>query len=360
MPGAEGIRRRLLEDAATFYDNSAKLGNGVLERFQLANSAYNVGRLRRLLGDDAKALEALRKARTRYRDLVKVQPEYAGAWSMIGNCDLESMLILWGEGRLDESEAEGRDGAEALARALEIVDAGLKDDVLAGQASTFNNLGLVLIDLGRLDEARQAYRKTTEIRKGLVSRTPSSPRFNNNLGSSFHNVAVLELKVGRLTAAARQLLSEAGEFYDRAVALSPGESRLAEYAFSNRSYVGDVLRRLGDLEEADRASKDSVQKLQALVAGSPDVPSFQASLAWALVRRSWIYSRLARDAEAAAASLGAIELSDRVLARQPARADYREGLAAALVERGAGGFVGWGKSTRGRRLLDERSPRLRP
>ncbi len=179
VPGAEGVRRRLLEEAANFYDKAFLSGQsrGIFEYMNWAASAYNVGRIRRQLGDDAKALEAFGKARTRYRELVERQPDFCNAWDMIGNCALESVLILWGEQRLREAEAEGREGAKALAEAARLVDPNTIDRVFTDQASMAANLGLVLVDLGRLDEARPFYGQSLELRRGIIAgalRTPGT------------------------------------------------------------------------------------------------------------------------------------------------------------------------------------------
>ncbi len=330
VPGAEAIRHRLLEQAATYYDKTFKRGDGIFEHITWANSAYNVGRIRRLLGDDAKALESLQTARTRYRQLVERQPDYCNAWSMIGNCCLESMLILWGEQRLVEAEATGREGAKALAEADRLGDRNVWDEIRNGRASIASNLGLIMIDLGRLDEARRLYGEALELRREIVSRNPSNARFVNAFGSIHHNLAVLDMKEGRL-AEARRLFGEAGGHYDRAVALEPGEGRYAEAAINNRTILGDLLRCSGDLEEADRSCEEGVRSLRALVARSAEVPSFRASLGWGLVYRGRVLAQLGRDRESAESSLAAIAAFEEILKTQPARADYREGLAAALV-----------------------------
>src|SRR5262249_42749309 len=58
-------------------------------------------------------------------------------------------------------------------------------------ASTRNNLGVLLADLGQGAEAEKAYREAAEIRRGLVREFPNVPAYAVELGGTYCNLANL-------------------------------------------------------------------------------------------------------------------------------------------------------------------------
>ena len=160
---------------------------------------------------------------------------------------------------------QGKDALHALQKAAEL----LPDDVDA-----YNNLGLVLTDLGRLDEAVACCRRALKIK-------PDDARAYNNLGN-----ALLEL--GRL--------SEAVESFNHALKIKP------DYAKAHNN-LGNALRDLGRAGDAAASYRRALEI-------NPDYVIAQGSLLFAL---NYMNSHTPADYLAEAHKYG------RMVARQVAR-----------------------------------------
>lgn len=132
----------------------------------------------------------------RAHELVKRYPTSGFVWKLLG----ESQYL------------QGKTALLALQKAAEF---------LPGDADAHNNLGLVLTDLGRFDEALASFRRALKIK-------PDDARTNNNLG-------IVLLDLGQL--------NDAAECFSHALKIKPDYAK----AYFN---LGNVLRDLGQFEDA--------------------------------------------------------------------------------------------------------------
>jgi tetratricopeptide (TPR) repeat protein len=130
------------------------------------------------------------------RSLLVQYPNSGFVWKLLG----ESFYM------------QGKDALQALHKATEL---------LPGDADALTNLGVVLTDLGRLDEAVVVCRRALEIKPGYA-------RAHNNLGNVL-------LDLGRF--------DEAAACFDRALEIKP------DYARAHNN-LGNALDKLGRLDDA--------------------------------------------------------------------------------------------------------------
>jgi len=159
----------------------------------------------RRLGEACQALGDRAAAEAAHRRALELEP-HAGAYNNLG-------IVLMEQGRFDEA-------ASCYHRALQL---------LPGYAEAYNNLGIARMDAGRLDEAVANCREALRLR-------PDYPAAHNNLGM----------------ALARQgLLPEAEASYRRAAQLQPDFTK----AYGN---LGHLLRGAGRREEAAAAYRQAL------------------------------------------------------------------------------------------------------
>ena len=203
-----------------------------------------------------------------YRQILLVRPDHVQAQSNLG-------LIMADQGRLDEAVAHYR---------CALV---LKPDY----AEAHNNLGNALKAQGKLDEAVSAFQRALALK-------PNFAEAHNNLGNAFQ---------------AQGKLDEAVSVYQRALALKP------DYADAHNN-LGNALRYLGQFEAAAEA-------LQRALRLSPDSPEYLYNLGLLLLDMGRTDQALAAFDQLLAAKPDHVECHwDRALTHLR-RGDYERGFA---------------------------------
>lgn len=215
VPGAEKLRRQLLDDALGYYQEFIELvGDDPDLQTDLAITYFKAGAITEQIGDKYQALESYRKAKEVLLGLVRNQPE------------------------VDKHRAE--------------------------LALCHNNIGLVLSEAGDTQEARNAYQKAIASQRQLVEDHPTFPNYANDLATSYGNLGLLESQTNQVARAERSYRS-ALELQEVLVRAYPDEPQYARNLAISHGNLGSLCSN-GDPAKAERCCRDAISLQEELVA----------------------------------------------------------------------------------------------
>ena len=200
-----------------------------------------------------------------------------------------------------------------------------REDFLAHLAASLHNLGAMLSDLGRREEALAATQEAVDIRRKLAAQQPDA--FLPDLAASLNNLGRALSALGQREEALAAA-QEAAALYRRLAAQQP-DAFLPNLAMSLNN-LGVMLSDLGRREEALAAAQEAAALYRRLAAQQPD--AFLPGLAMNLNNLSGALSNLGRREEALAAAQEATELYRKLAAQQPDA--FLPDLAASLTNLG--------------------------
>jgi tetratricopeptide (TPR) repeat protein len=220
---------------------------------------------------------------------------------------------------MDAAEAEFRRG---LALMAELAAAGhTAPEYQESTARLQGNLGQLLNDSGRLDEAESMFRQAVEARVKLFEQQPASLPLRGRLAHSWNNLGGL--------LRARQQLPEAASAFDSALkVLDPeavkqaapdtpeplGFQKTRSHSWNNLGMVRKEQERLPEAEQAYRAALAIKERL---VEKFPSVTQYRMDLAASLNNLGVLLTSLKRAAEGQAAFEKAVQLYERLSADAP-------------------------------------------
>jgi tetratricopeptide (TPR) repeat protein len=127
-------------------------------------------------------------------------------------------------------------------------------------ARSHNNLGILLKDLGKRDEAEREYHAALKEQKRLAAEHPSAPDFQNELAATLGNMAILRNAVNDWDAA-RELLEQARPHHEAALKANAQHVTYRLFYRNNLKTLSTSLLGLGD----HAAAADTARKLAELV-----------------------------------------------------------------------------------------------
>jgi tetratricopeptide (TPR) repeat protein len=184
------------------------------------------------------------------------------------------------------------------------------------QATSLNELGLLLSQVGRPAEGLEAYGQALAIWQELEAAHPSVTEFQARMSLVQSNIGVLHADAGRWTealAAYRRALAVRRHLADANPTVSDYQN---EAAFSH-SAIGDALDHLGRPAEA-RVELDRALPIgEGLVSSHPGVLPYRETLAAALALTGRVHWHEGRPADAAGRIRRAIALLEDIARIQP-------------------------------------------
>jgi tetratricopeptide (TPR) repeat protein len=382
VPHMEPVRRQLLEEALSFYEEFLReRGSNPVVRAEAARAYRWAGTIHHWLGQHAKAEENLGRAIDLFEELVKAVPDKDEYRFQLAACHFDRGLLSYTTGRYPEAEEDYRrsvalwealigelperprrrselartlnqlglvlaetsryaEAEQTYRRALELweklaVKPGLPDD-RCGRASALYKLGLVLKytsyqDPRRMKQAEDATRRSVDLLRKLVKDQPGKPYYRWELGISLNNWASLLWNVNRL--------KEAEQAYREALAHNQGLAADFPTAPGYRRDLAMVHNNLGlflargpaeGKGEAEKAYRQAQALLRQLVQEHPDVPVYRALLASTYHNLGPLLRATGRPGEAEQASRQAEALMRELVAAYPSRPDYASHLAGML------------------------------
>jgi hypothetical protein len=312
-PGADARDREFLAKAQAHYDRLAATDGGTrADRLAAAVARRRVADIDARLGRPAEAGYA--DAADRLRRLVDDEPGWADATREMAVTAADLGLLLADAGRRDEA---GRQYAAAADEFRRLAEAGDVRD-RAGLAGVENNQGLLWAAAGRWPAAEACFRAARAHFARLATEFPDRPAFAAEAAGAAHNLAALLADAGR-TGDAVPAYREALTLRRRAAESLPGSPAAAAELARSEEGLAEILTRRRELDEAGRLAAAALARRERLLAEAPAVPAYRCQLAGSLrVSAGWL-AATGRGADAAAHLDRASELL-RPLADGPAGA----------------------------------------
>ncbi|WP_414664213.1 TIR domain-containing protein [Horticoccus sp. 23ND18S-11] len=183
-----------------------------------------------------------------------------------------------------------------------------------GQAEFW--IGFVLRRLGRTKEMTEWLTRYRDTGAALVALNPDEPRWQEELASGHHNLAVLDTDEERLDAARRGFLG-ALAMLTRLSAAKPNDLELQFRIADANSWLGNVAEMSGDLTEAARRFADQVARTEAILRAEPDNATFKRRLADALSLHAGILALTGQRKQSMEPRLRAIALFESLASGDP-------------------------------------------
>ena len=324
-------------------------------RTRVAGGHLKVARLQHVLGDRKAAEAGYTAARDGYLVVAADRPDDLASRAAAAAARLQLGLLLLEGGRLVPAKTEyeaARDAFRALADA-----APARADYRSALAKVRHNLGQLLEHDGRLKDAETEYVAARDIGLRLAAEAPADPSYRFDLAKHHLNLGVL-YKDSQRAAAAEEEFEAARRLLRQLVVERPGDPHY-------RAVLGDTSDKLGLLfamtNRADRAEKewaDALDTSARLAADYPAVPEYRDSLAHIRTNFGALYQSLRRPEKAGVEFAAAADVSRRLVGDFPAVPHYRHTLTTALVNLAAL-KLDTGAYAEARRLLEEGVPHHR-
>jgi serine/threonine protein kinase len=287
----------LLKKALGFYERFAQQNSSDAEVRKAQALAYRrAGAIRQLLDQFADAEKDLGRAINLYDALWAERPADRDVRFGLATAYLNLALMQFRSGRHAES-LHHMDLCQPLLEALITDDPG-EQGYRRDLAQALNNRGTLLMLERRMPEAQSAYERAAELWRQLVRDNPDALDFRAGEGEILTNLGYLHTNLGHM-AEAEKIFDRAIPVYQHLVEQDPSGTkwrRQQGVVHSNRALL--LLRRMGRLLDAEKASAEAIRVQRRLVADFSTVPEFQADLALSLLNRTDVLGALGRFTDA--------------------------------------------------------------
>jgi serine/threonine protein kinase/tetratricopeptide (TPR) repeat protein len=343
-PQLKELRKRLLQEAVVFYADLEKMLAGQTDaqsRQALAAAYFQLGELTHSIGEKAEALAIHRKALALRRELAAAEGADAQTRLNVARSLRAEGIIL----------IEMRDSAGALrafaqqgqiAAALEAdaaTDAAATDAVRVILAQSHNATGVALTDTGHPTEALEAHQKALALRQKLADANRNVAEYQSDLALSHFNIGKVlkDTGIADNRAFTRKALAEFREalvIWQKLARAYPAVTLYRQDLSYTHGFIGMLLARTGQPEEALLAVQEAVAIQKKLVDAKPALIQIQADLAWSHIQLGWLLIRQKRFAEASTAVDTGLGRLQKISEADPNNADYMKGLGHSHAYRG--------------------------
>ena len=248
--------KRRYDEAASAHRRALQLWEAQLSgddihgdsRMRLASCQHNLALSLRYLRDHAGAIHHLRQAVRQQELAIEADRKNAKAIKMLSQHQTTLEQVLRSQGDLSGIEDSRK---EQIAFYDRLLAEGQSAAVEArgAQLQAYSRLGILLLDVDRLDEARRSFEHSVELARRLVADAPEEPKHHSELGAMLHHLAAVAHRQGSASAAV-SLLEQAIVEQDRALSAAPDEMNFRRFGASHHGLLADVLVDLGDYRAA--------------------------------------------------------------------------------------------------------------
>lgn len=311
--GLEDLRRQLLETAREFYETfTARRADSSEMRLELGHAWARLARISRVVGDHTRAQEAFGRAVSAFDAWQAERPDDEAAKVQLAGAVGDLALILADTGQIEPAEEQYR---RAIALGEPLASGG--DAASAAQhANVLDNYAQLLERAKRVDESEQTYKRSLDLRSGIVKTHPQNTRWRHQLVQGYVNLGALYARQGRLAEA--EATFKSAEPVARALASSaPSEPDYQHALAAVYGNLGGVEMLLGRFGDSADAYKKELPARERLVTNHPNVLDYRLLLGSTYTNLGELEIRQKRFAEALPWLARAVETFDWVLARVP-------------------------------------------
>jgi serine/threonine-protein kinase len=189
-----------------------------------------------------------------------------------------------------------------------------------GQAEYW--IGFIHLKRGELPEAVKWMTRYRDTGAALVALDPTRPDWQGELAYGHHNLAPLDIDLGRLDAARAGLLAELNILL-RLVQAAPADPDLQFRLVDANSWLGTIADRSGDFREAATRFAEQVSRVETLVRTDPGRAKWKAKLADGLGLHAGVLALSGERVAALERRARAIALFDALIASETKNLTYQ-------------------------------------
>lgn len=323
IPGAEHVRRELLQETLDYYrEFAAQTGTDPALRADLALTYTKMGTITDRIGSTDEAIAAYKNAQGILEELVAEAPSAADYRRELALCLNNLALLLSRSG----STADARNAYDRAIRLQEQLVAGSPqaEQYQGDLARSLNNLGLLQCDTGQTEQADQTFRKAAGRQQELVDAHPNDPEHFRNLAATYNNLS--SLYADAQPAKAVEFCGQALTYQKRAVVARPDvlvyQSDLA-LTYNN---LGAAQARAEQAAHASASYQRAIEIQRQLVAAAPAYKSFHRDLAVSYNNLGLLQNALHQTADAERSFQQALSLQEALVAQHPRDAGLQSSL----------------------------------
>ena len=276
------------------------------------NYSYKKGRFNKCLKQYEIALEQYKELREKEPDIIRHKQNFATTNNNLG-------LLLSNLGRRKEA-------LDKYGKALEMREGLLKSDpknvlYISYVAATSNNLGLLLSDLGRREEALEKYGKALEMYEKLLKNDPENIVYISYVAMTSNNLGTLLSDLG-CQEEALEKYGKALEMREELLNRDPDNVIYRSYVAMTRNNLGALLRNLGHREEALDKFGKALEMYEKLLKSDPENVLYISYVAGTSNNLGNLLSDLGRREEALDKYNKALEMREELLKSDAANVVY--------------------------------------
>jgi len=183
-------------------------------------------------------------------------------------------------------------------------------------ATTLNNLGALLSEMGRPEDAKIRCERALEMCEALLATDPHSSVYQSWVATTLNNLGALLSEMGR-PEDAKTRYERALEMCEALLATDPHSSVYQSSVAATLNNLGDLLRNMGRPEDAKTRCGRALEVREALLATDPHSSVYQSSVAATLNNLGALLSEMGRPEDAKTKYERALEMREALLATDP-------------------------------------------
>jgi serine/threonine protein kinase/Flp pilus assembly protein TadD len=328
QPQMKALQREFLQEALRYYQEFARRRRLTPDELAEAATAYQrVGRIQSELGHTNEARAAYDQAIPLLRRLVDDRLDSAEFRRRLFDALRGHGSLAW---KLRDWASAERLSREAMAHMRWLLERFPEVPEYASLlAQSQVDLGLVLTDAGRRDEADVEFRQAAARLRPLLNSRGGDLDLTQKLSQLDNNHALLLEAMGRL-GDAEEALRESLRLLDSVVTAAPDRPNHRLGLAYRHVNLGNLLCMTGRFVDAEAEFHRAIGHLDRLIREFPDVPDYRHTLSKAYGGLGRAYIRSQRPLDAEAAFHREIVLDEGLVASFPEMVAYRGKLAADL------------------------------
>ncbi len=329
-PGADQVRRRLLEKAREYYEQFlTEAGNDPRLNFEAATAYTRLGQIGQVLSpgrEDVvelyeRAIHLFEHAERVGGQDPKVIRSVASAYDAIGNVRLSAE-------RFQEAGQSYTRAIELLNQCLSIV----KDDKdLLALAKATHNLALSREKDGDIEQASILFDEALTIAAPVVEAHPDDPEVLLALGNMYSNAGVHRGFKLRDWKGSLQLIDRSLKLRQHLVAIRPGDHRNENALAVSYNNIGIAYYQAKEVDESRKALEFAAEIRNRLIRDHPAIPEYARQLGKTYTNLGTFCAKQGLSAEAIANYEQSVKMSLLHGDKHPEVLDHRRTAIDALV-----------------------------
>ncbi len=320
---------------STFEERTIKFPGNPEERFILANSYANLGDIHAGRGNLEKTEQAYKQVNHHLEKLAAEHPELplylVERYRDIQIANTRNLsVVLMQLGKLQEAEPFLNRNVNLLNECIE--QSPQSADLKMELACTFYFLGNMQADQGNLEKAEQAYKQANRHIEKLAAEHPELPlylveRYRDIQIRNNQNLSSVLFRLGKFQEA-EQFINRNVILLNESIEQSPQSADLKMELASTFCILGDMRADQGNLEKAEQAYKQANDHIEKMTAEHPELPLYLVERCRDIQNRnnqnlSSVLFRLGKFQEAEQFLNRNVNLLNESLEQSPKSADLR-------------------------------------